>query len=353
VADLNKDKEGGADADELVDLYLWHGIYLERYKTHEANKLLGILDEANTQISLIIAEAKRVETKEKYRRVAAEIKRVKNKLSEKLYGRFERDGMDLIEEETAFVERAVSRAVYAERNIVFDFELPAAKKVWAAAAFGSYSENGKETFESYLNGLTEDLYKVWDGQVRAGYLTGVTAGRINRAVLGSVKDLEPGMTGKLRKSLERNTRTMIASLAETARDAVYRENQSIFDGCVYVAALDTRTCPVCGDKDGKVYPNPETAPKLPAHHNCRCLYLPRIKGREGLDVAERASTDGPVDGKVTWRDWLARQSDERQRDILGPTRHAMYKAGADTGGFVTDNRTIPLSQLKEKNRSPR
>jgi hypothetical protein len=344
MARLNDGGAGGSGSESVVDLYLWHGIRLERYKTHEADKLLGVLEEANVQTSRIIAGAKAIETKAKCRRVAAEIKRIKKDLSEKLYGQFELDGMDLIEEEAAFV----GRAVRAGLSVAYDFISPAPKKVWAAAAFGPYSGNGGETFESFLNGLSENLYKVWDSQVRAGYLVGMTAPQINRAVLGGARGLDPGMMGPLRKSLERNTRTMIACLAETARDAAYRENQDIFSGYVHLATLDARTCLVCGEKDGKVYASLEAAPKLPAHHGCRCLYLPQIKGREGADVAERASMDGPVGGTVTWKDWLARQSDERRLDILGPARHAMYKAGVDTGAFVTDSRILTLSQLREK-----
>jgi SPP1 gp7 family putative phage head morphogenesis protein len=352
---INYDKDGGGGgSSNPVDIYLSHGIYLERYKTHEANKLLNLLDTANIQIKQLISKAKTIETKEKYRRITAEIKRIKIELAEKLNGQFRLDGMELIEEEAGFVKRVVSEAGFGEPpeglRIVFDADLPAPKKVWASAAFGPYCADGSDNFETYLDGLSDNLYKTWDGQVRAGYLTGMTARQINRAVLGSVKDLEPGLMDRLRKSLETNTRTMVAYLAETARDAVYKENASIFSGYVYLATLDTRTCPVCGRHDGKVFTDleAESTPKLPMHRLCRCLYLAQIKGREGLDVEERTSVDGPVDGKVTWKDWFARQPEARQLEILGPTRYAMYKAGVDTGSFVTDKRVLTLREVMAK-----
>jgi len=124
--------------------------------------------------------------------------------------------------------------------------------VWSAASFGSYAD-GHETFETYLNGLSDNLYKTWDTQVRAGYLTGMTAKEINRAVLGTADGLNPGEMQTLRRSLEMNTRTMVASMANTARNAVYAKNSKLFSGYRYVGTLDSRACLACAEMDGKVF----------------------------------------------------------------------------------------------------
>jgi hypothetical protein len=248
---------------KLGDVYIRHGINLTRYSNHEAQRLVRILDTANTQIKGIITKAKAIETKEKYRRVAAEIRRVTKECSQQLNGQIELDFKELAEEETRFVENAL-RTV----GVTADFELPALAKVWSAASFGSYSENGHETFESYLDGLGDNLYKTWDTNVRAGYLAGLTAKQINRAVLGSVKDVDPGQMQKLRQSLERNTKTMVASLAETARNETYKANSRLFSGYRYLGVLDSRQCLVCGSRDGKRYETLEEAPTLPSHMNC-------------------------------------------------------------------------------------
>jgi SPP1 gp7 family putative phage head morphogenesis protein len=326
---------------ELRDIYIRHGINLTRYSTHEARKLQGILDTANTQIKNIITKAKAIETKEKYYRVAAEIKRITNELTEKLDRQLEFDFKELAEEETRFVEKAM-RSV----NVNAELDIPSPTKIWAAASFKNYSEGGHETFETYMDGLSENLYKTWDTNVRAGYLAGLTAQQINRNVLGFVKDLDPGQMQVLRKSLERNTRTMVASMAEEARDATYKANSRLFSGYRYVGTLDSRTCLVCGELDGKVFETLEEAPKLPQHHNCRCLYLPEIKGMEGFDEDdERASVDGPVSANMTYEKWLKTQDDETVKDILGPTRFEMYKNGEPITAFVADGRTLTLEEL--------
>ena len=334
---------GGGGGGRIVDYYLIHQHYLQRYSTHEANTLLTILDTSSVKIKELLNRAKAVETKEKYRRISAEIRRIQKELSDRLYGAFETDGLELIAEEIQFVDRVINK----DLNINLDLELPAAKQVWAAASFGSYSADGHETFETYLDGLSENFYKVWDTNVRAGYLAGLTAKQINRAVLGSVKDMEMGQIQGLRKSLERNTHTMISSLAETARDAVYRENEHIFNGYKYLATLDTRTCLVCGADDGKIFKNLDEAPKLPRHLNDRCLYVPYIKGFEDIP-GERAAMDGPVSDKVTYKDWLAQQDPAIQKEILGPARFAAYQNGMSISSFVSDGKTLNLRKFMEK-----
>jgi SPP1 gp7 family putative phage head morphogenesis protein len=327
----------------LRDVYLRHGINLTRYSNYEAQRLIKILDASNSQIQCIIRKAKAIETKEKYYRVAAEIRRVTKECHEQLDGQVEIDFMGLAAEETRFVEKVLSGA-----NVKADFELPAPKKIWAAAGFGSYSEQGHETFETYLNTLSDNLYKTWDMQVRTGYLTGMTAKQINRAVLGSTDGIDPGQMQVLRRSLESNTKTMVAHLAETARDAVYRENSSLFSGYRYLGTLDTRTCMVCGELDGKIFKEIEDAPALPQHLACRCLLVPVVKGMEDHDEDDtRASMDGPVSANISYSDWLKTQPDEIVRDILGPARFEMFKRGAEVSQFVADGRTLTLSQLRK------
>jgi SPP1 gp7 family putative phage head morphogenesis protein len=316
--------------------------------------MLEILDNSNIQIRDVIKRAKSVETKAQYRMIAAEIHRITNELRRQLNGQLELDFRELAKAETRFVENAAHKV-----GVTTDFVLPAPAKIWAAASFGSYTaavsqmypnrKQVNETFESYLNGLSDNLFKVWDTNVRGGYLAGLTAQHINRAVLGSVQNNDPGQMQALRKSLETNTRTMIAHLTETARDSVYKANSGLFSRYRYVGTLDSRTCLVCGELDGKVFETLEDAPQLPAHHNCRCLYLPEIKGMEGFDDDDtRASVDGPVKAGMTYEEWLKTQPDDVVSDILGPTRFALYKSGMPVTSFVASGETLTLKQLAEK-----
>lgn len=265
-------------------------------------------------------------------------------MNEQLYGQVQLDFEELAAEERAFVEKSL-RDIGVTAELGLTQSSP--QRIWAAASFGSYSADGHETFETYLDGLSDNLYKTWDTAVRAGYLTGMTAREINRQVLGSVTDMEVGQMQALRRSLETNTRTMIASLAETARDGVYREHDGLFNGYHYVGTLDTRACLVCAADDGRIFKDLEKAPKLPRHHNCRCLYVPYLKGFEDIP-GERAAMGGPVSDKITYADWIKAQPEDIQREILGPVRYEAYKAGVPISSFVAAGRTLTLAELQQK-----
>jgi hypothetical protein len=338
--------DGGGAGDRLRDIYLLHATRLVRYSTGEAGRLIEILDAANTQIKALISRAKSIDTKKQYARVSAEIKQITNQLNEQLYGQIRLEFEELAAGETAFVEKSLlDIGVTAELGLANI----SPQRIWAAASFGSYAESVHERFDTYVKGLSDNVYKVWDTQVRAGYVAGLTARQINRNVLGSVKDMEPGQMQALRNSLERHTRTMISFMAETARDEVYRANESLFDGYKYLATLDARTCLVCGADDGKVFKNLDEAPKLPRHLNDRCLYVPYIKGFEDIP-SERAAMNGPVSDKTTYAGWLKEQPDSIQREILGPARYAAYKNGMPVSSFVAGNSKLTLKQLMEKER---
>jgi len=351
------DRRAKPKSSQLKDIFLRHGINLTRYSNHQARKLLDILDTANVQIRGIVYKTKGVETKEHYRMVASEIKRITKDLTEQLDKQLELDFKDLAEEETRFVENAMKKV-----GVTADFDLPAPAKIWSAASFGSYTNavsrmypNKQQgvTFEQYINKFGNDVFNTWDNQVRAGYMFGLTAKQIARNVLGSMntENMEVGQMQKLRKSLEMNTKTMVSHLAETARTETYRKNSSLFSGYRYVGTLDSRTCLVCGELDGKVFEGsePPEEPHLPQHYNCRCLWLPEIKGMEGFDDDDtRASVDGPVSANMSYEEWLKTQDEATQKDILGATRFELYKQGMPVTSFVADGSKLTLDQLYER-----
>jgi len=88
-------------------------------------------------------------------------------------------------------------------------------------------------------------------------------------------------------------------------------------------------------------------------HNCRGLYIPVLKSfRElGFDAADlppstRASMDGQVAEFETYRDWLAKTTDARRIEALGPGRAALYKQGVGLDEMVRDGKLVPLKDLR-------
>lgn len=322
-----------------LDRMLTHAVYFERYKTHEVNQLLKVLDAANVACKAEVSKTDGAATKARYVEIMKKIGQIRDEAVSKLDGQLNLDLHDLISSETDFQDKTLKSILGAKLELT----LPAPEKVYTAATFMPFAQS--QTFEKMMNDVSSNFYSQWDMSVRAGYLTGDTAQTINRRVLGSVKALHPGTMQKLRNALDSNTRTMLSHYAEQTRNSIYRANEDLFFGYKRLETLDSRTCLVCGALDGKVYKTLDDAPALPAHNCCRGLYIPLIKGIDNSE-GERASVDGPVPAKTSYEDWLKTQSDDVQKDVLGPSRYRLYKAGAPLGSFAPDGRTLTLAQWK-------
>lgn len=325
----------------LIDQMLTHAIYFERYKNHEAEQLINVLDAANAHCKAVISKSKSIPTKTRYLDIMKEIKGIRDEAVEKIDKQLTLDLNELVGSEINHQSRIIKSI-----GIDLDIIKPASQKVFTAATFMPFASS--QTFESTLRQLGDGMYEQWDMAVRTGYLTGETAREINRRVLGSVKDQLPGTMKKIRNSFDANTKTMLSHYAEHARDAVYEANSDIIIGYRRLETLDGRTCLECGLADGNTYKTLKEAPPLPAHHRCRGIYLPILRGIDNYD-GERATKDGPVSAKTDWKEWFDKQPADLQKDILGPARYELYKKGSPLGGFVPDGRKLTLKQWYEKN----
>ena len=329
--------------DTYLDRMLSHAVYFERYKTHEVNQLLKVLDAANVACKAEVARTDGAATRARYKEIMRKIKKIRDDAVAQLDGQLSLDLHDLIESETAFQDKTLKAIL----GVDLELTLPAPEKVYTAVTFMPFAQS--VTYESMLNKISSELYSQWDMSVRAGYLAGDTAQVINRRVLGSIADLklQPGTMEKLRTALDANTRTTLSHYAEQTRNAIYRANEDIFLGYKYLATLDWHTCIICAADDGRIFPSLDVAPQLPRHYRDRCLYVPLIRGIDN-EEGERASVDGPVAAKLSFSDWMKDQPVEKQKDLLGPSRYKLYAEGKPLEGFVVDGRTLTLKELAEK-----
>jgi len=96
-----------------------------------------------------------------------------------------------------------------------------------------------------------------------------------------------------------------------------------FDYYQFAATLDRRTCPICGERDGEVYPltamnQGENAP--PMHPRCRCTI---VASMEGVGRGQRAASRTRVPADMSYRDWLK---------SLTPS--SKIRAGLSAGGMI-------------------
>jgi hypothetical protein len=193
-------------------------------------------------------------------------------------------------------------------------------------------------------------------QVRQGLVAGETNQQIIRRVTGAL-DIS-------RKNAAALVHTSVQTVANEARQAVFKRNEDVIKAYVWVTALDSHVCEACAARaDLKWDINHEPIGHSmqwavpPIHFSDRCLISVETKTYKelGVDLPEpapgmRASRDGPVPITTTFADWLAGRTAEQQEEQFGKGRAKLFRDGKITLQDLTrgDGRPLTLKQLEER-----
>ncbi len=193
--------------------------------------------------------------------------------------------------------------------------------------------------------------------VRQGLVAAETTPQIVRRVR-DVMDLS-------KRNAETLVHTSVQSVANATREKIFDDNNDVISGKEWSAALDRRTCPTCGARDGKRWDTkgqsighsiPYTMP--PQHFRCRCSMVPVLKtwaelgiNMDELPESTRASMEGQVTDK-TFADWLKRKETSTPGfadNTLGKGRAALFRDGKITmDQMISGGKPLTLSELKGK-----
>ena len=211
--------------------------------------------------------------------------------------------------------------------------LPAPGQAWAAATVNPLvmnGANGAPLLDSFMKDWRTGDADMVTNAIRQGYLLGETNGQIISRIRGTAAArFSDGVLAKSRHHAETVTRTAVQHVANQARAAAWEANSDIIEEYQWVSTLDSRTTPICRDRDLQKFAVGK-GPLPPAHPNCRSTTVAVIGGEFGrlLDEdATRASVDGPVPAGESYYDWLKRQDPEFQDIALGPTRGQLFREG--------------------------
>ena len=152
-------------------------------------------------------------------------------------------------------------------------------------------------------------------------------GMLNELVRATAVGQNPRVTADrmVRNGLSQSlSRMLTISRTETLR--VYKEasrqtyiNSKVVNSYRRLATRDQRSCIGCLAEDGKEYPLNEP---FASHPNCRCTLIPNVAGYKPAQWEL-----GPA--------WLAKQTPDVQKTMLGAGRYALYKDGIDFDRFAT------------------
>lgn len=350
----------------LMDRAIRHAVFLERLKTHEANLVLGFLNDEflpdlQERIAGRLERIARIgfdtgpETTARLQNfedftltlIAEATRKITSEQTERLRA--------LAKSESASIAGLVNRSVQPllEDPGTFQFAVPPTAqlhKIVTATPFEGAVL--KDWWESTGRAFGDDLNR----QVRMGVWAGETTPQIARRLYGTARDaFGDGSTGRLRKNAEAVARTAVNHVSTQARQQTFEENADLSKGVMWLATLDTRTTPICRSLDGKVFPM-NSGPRPPAHFGCRSTITVLLKsaaelgiklksGKSGIVQGTRSSLDGTVPKTTTYGPWLRSQPREVQELVLGKWKAARFRSGELTIEQFVDDRgkelTIP------------
>lgn len=252
---------------------------------------------------------------------------------------------------------------------------------------------GKTMREWSRNIQVADLRRIED-QIKIGMVQGESSQAIARRVVGTARlKGRDGVTQITRNQAAGISRTAVNAISNATRREYWSANDGLFTKELYTATLDNRTTPICQSLDGRLFDIAD-GPIPPLHFNCRSIRvavidrdaigsrparafterqlaeeysrnqglsrvartrdaIPRGQKRAFDEFASRRMREltGRVPAKVSYQEWLSRQSVGFQDDVLGKTKGRLFrKGGLKLDKFV--NRAgdeIPLSQLAATN----
>ena len=186
-----------------------------------------------------------------------------------------------------------------------------AQEYGIAASFNSLPNDAIQALLGFLSPdgpLYErigQLAKVNAQTVADKILENVALGKNPRVIAGLIRDdLGGGLTDALRM-----TRTVQLWSYREASRANYLMNSDVVSGWVWQSARDETTCEACLAMDGTEHSLDET---LDGHYNCRCGMVPIVTGYPS--VIEQ-----------TGEEWFGQQSEDFQKQALGPMKYDAWK----------------------------
>lgn len=100
-------------------------------------------------------------------------------------------------------------------------------------------------------------------------------------------------------------RTEILRTSNLGALAIYEQNKDVLHGWRWQATNDDRTCPICGDLDGKTYSFDAGRNPPPAHPSCRCTAVPVLLNEDKQKAYLEATP--------TFSEWVAKRQIDTNR----------------------------------------
>ncbi len=363
----------------LRDEAIAHSLFVSRYGTGAARRMVKILNDSDAELSARLLVALEDLPRESFTVARLEslldsVRKVNSIAVQGAFGTLADELLALSSHEVGYQYDLFSNLLPGP--VLRRYPLAAITPDVVYATAMSRPFQGRLLKEWADNLEADRLARVMNA-VRTGYMAGDSTEQIARKVRGTAAaNRQDGALQMSRANAMSITKTAVNHLAAIARDSFAEANSDILDCKQWLSTLDNKTTPICIIRDRKKYtlegkPVGHKIPYLQGpgriHFCCRSTETLVTKswrelgiGSDEMSPGTRASMDGQVPEDTTYLEWLARQSPVRQDQVLGTERGRLFRAGklqlgdmfTDKGEWLTLGQLKALSESKQAGKYP-
>lgn len=319
-------------ADRLIDEAVLHRIALSRYSTATVRKVLALLNRTDQRlVDRILRADNEGRDPIQLENLLREVRALQADGWTVLRGQLGEDIGGLADVERIFSERLVRQAGQTA-GLALTTNAPTTAQV--VAAVNARPFQGR-FLKDWLSDAEAGAAKRVRDTLRQGFVEGRSVTALVREIRGTrANGYRDGVLEISRRGAEAMVRTALTHTAAVSARETY-EAMGV-EEATFLAVLDSRTTLTCANLNGQTF-NLERFPWPPRHINCRSTSMPVVKGM-------------PMVEAPSYADWLKRQNDEVQKDILGVRKAQLFRDGRLTLDRFTDNagRVLTLEQLKAR-----
>ena len=346
------------DTQQAVDLLIYHQIMLGRYSNDAVRRIMTILNDADADLFARLTAALDkapggVSAQAAYLQSMLDSTRAMNAAAySQIQGVIQADMFSL-----AAVEVAFNGQLYGALAGSVPLASVGADAAYAAAMSKPFS--GVLLRESFPE-LGEARMRRLRSTIRTGFVTGKTTTEIVRELRGTKKNgFKDGLIELDRAHLTTVVHSAMGHTAATARGEFMKANADVIKSQIWLSTLDSHTSKTCIVRSGLRY----TAGEAPTpighaipwgtgpgriHYRCRSVAIGLLAGQTEM-YGTRSSSDGQIAANTSYEDWMRRQVDFTQDEILGAKRARLFRdGGLPLDRFSDDKgRWLSLSDLKK------
>lgn len=375
MADIRTEGKPVSVNEAIRDRTIRHLVFLTRLETRESNEVLDFLENEVRPdlVDRLESRLRRIEERgfDAGTATTERVQELIDSLGEISSGGLARARRKLEQRLTEIAESEAEwqrKVVRDEAPVDVDMALPSPDQLRAAVLERPFEG---QPLSRWFEGLEQNTQRSLERAVRQGIVQGETVQEIVQRVRGTrARGYKDGVLGTTTRSAEAIVRTSVKHSSAQARERTFEANRDLIKGEQWIATLDSRTCPICQDLDGRADDGEGNriegerelrGRRPPIHVNCRCDVVPILKSwremgvdADDLDKSARASMNGQVPGNITYEDWLRRRVNDGDMEVveeaLGKERAKLFANGRVSVGDFVDRRgrTITLQELRER-----